>query len=184
MLEQKKGNQMAILEYGEWLSVTPHFPFGDFNELRKVFSKQEEDFLRMVIYPMFYREYDYKARNRPPFPLILKDYSEDRPRFVVDLSYFTAVFFSYYDPKSDEWCWEVSFHIKDHNYCDERVKEFKSWYNRRYSMTFAEMNEMPEEFLYPKLNVFEEEVKDFCIEFWGPGRDCQLFKLLDLFSIH
>ena len=47
------------------------------------------------------------------------------------------------------------------------------------------MTGMPKEFRYPELNLYPElmgnkEVQDFCIEFWNRGRDCMLFKLLDL----
>ena len=136
-----------------------------------------------MVYPMFYNDYDRKQfKTYIPFPLVLKDYSSKHPKYVIDNSYFTIVYFSY-DNYDDEMCWEVSVHIKDHSYCDKRVKEFKSWYARHYNRLFAEMENMPKCFLYPELNLYDAEAKDFCIEFWNEGRDFMLFKLFDLFRL-
>ena len=66
-------------------------------------------------------------------------------------------------------------------------KRFKQIHSNGYShiseYDFAEMAEMPDYFLYPKLKVHDDEVQDFCIEFWNNGRDFILFKLLDLLRL-
>ena len=180
MSKQKKDSPLNIMEYYDWVAAQK---FAGPEEHHKYVSKEEQDFLQYVVYPMFYKgRIPNGFKTSSPFPLVLKDYSSRHPKYVIDNNWFTIIFFSYnnYD---DEMCWEVSVHIKDHSVCDEWVKEFKSWYAEHYERLFAEMAEMPECFLYPKLKLYDDEVEDFCIEFWNNGRDFMLFKLLDLFRL-
>lgn len=179
MSRQKKERPLNIMEYFNWTMAQN---FTGPQEHHKYVSQEEQDFLQYVVYPMFYRNRE-QFRSLFPFPLVLEDYSSRYPKYVIDNKYFTIIFFSHnnYD---EEVCWEVSVHIKDHNFCDERVKEFKSWYAKYYTRLFAEMAEMPKCFRYPKLNLYENKVQDFCIEFWNNGRNFMLFKLLDLFRLY
>lgn len=180
MSKQKKDSSLNIMEYYNWVAAQN---FAGPQEHHKYVSKEEQDFLQYVVYPMFYKDREQKQfKTSIPFPLVLKDYSSRHPKYVIDNNYFTIIFFSY-DNYDDEMCWEVSVHIKDHSFCDERIKEFKSWYAKHYDRLFAEMAEMPECFLYPKLKPYDDEVQDFCIEFWNNGRDFILFKLLDLLRL-
>ena len=180
MSKHKKDSQLNIMEYYDWVATQK---FEGPQEHRKYVSKEEQDFLQYVVYPMFYKDHEQEQlKTSIPFPLMLKDYNSKHPKYVIDNNYFTIIFFLY-DNYDDEKCWEVSVHIKDHSYCDERIKEFKLWYAEHYGKLYAEMAEMPECFLYPKINLYDDEVKDFCIEFWNNGRDFMLFKLLDLFRL-
>ena len=180
MSKQKKDSTLNIMEYYNWVAAQN---FSGPQEHHKYVSKEEQDFLQYVVYPMFYKDLEQKQfKTSIPFPLVLKDYSSRHPKYVIDNNYFTIIFFSY-DNGDDEICWEVSVHIKNHSFCDERIKEFKSWYAKHYDRLFAEMAEMPECFLYPKLKPYDDEVQDFCIEFWNNGRDFILFKLLDLLRL-
>lgn len=180
MSKQKKDSPLNIMEYNDWVTAQN---FEGPSEHHKYVSEQEQDFLQYVVYPMFYKGRELKRfKTSIPFPLVLKDYSSRHPKYVIDNNYFTIIFFSY-DNYDDEMCWEVSVHIKDHGFCDERVKEFKSWYDKHYERVFAEMAEMPECFLYPKLKLHDDEVQDFCIEFWNYEKDFIFFKLLDLFRL-
>lgn len=180
MSEQKKDSPLNIMEYYDW-AVSQKFK--DSEEHHKYVSHQEQDFLQNVVYPMFYKNCKVKQfKTYIPFPLVLKDYSTRYPKYVIDNDYFTIIFFTY-DNYDSEMCWEVSVHIKDHNFCDERIKEFKSWYAKHYDRLFAEMEEMPKRFMHPELKLYDDEVQDFCIEFWNDGRDFMLFKLMDLFRL-
>lgn len=180
MSKQKKDSTVNIMEYYDWVAAQK---FTGPKEHHKYVSKEEQDFLQHVIYPMFYKECEERQfKTTIPFPLVLKDYSSRHPKYVIDNQYFTIIFFSY-DNGDDEICWEVSVHIKNHSFCDERIKEFKSWYAKYYGRLFTEMAEMPECFLHPELKLYDFEVQDFCIEFWNKGRDFKLFKLLDLFRL-
>ena len=176
MSKQKKNIQLNIMEYFDWVAGQK---FKDSQELHQYVSKEEQDFLQYVVYPMFYRN---QFKTSESFPLVLKDYSTKHPKYVIDNHYFTIIFFTYnnYD---DEMCWEVSFCIKDHNFCDERIKEFKFWYANYYGRVFSEMEAMPKRFLHPELELYDERVQDFCIEFWNNGRNFMFFKLLDLFRL-
>ena len=180
MSKQKKDSPLNIMEYYDWVAAQK---FEGPQEHHQYVSKEEQDFLQYVVYPMFYQDCERKQfKTSIPFPLVLKDYSSRHPKYVIDNSYFTIIFFAY-DNYDDEMCWEVSVHIKDHSFCDERIKEFKSWYAKHYDRLFAEMADMPKHVLHPDLKLDDDEVQDFCIEFWNNGRDFKLFKLLDLFRL-
>ena len=178
MSTKKENIPLSIIEYYDWVASQK---FQNPEEHHKIVPRQEQDFLQDVVYPMFYKNND-QFRTRFPFPLVLKDYSAQTPKYVIDNNFFTIIFFSY-DNWDDEKCWEVSVHIKDHDFCDEKVNEFKNWYLKHYDRLFAEMESMPKEFLYPKLSLCNEQVDDFCIEFWNKGKDFMLFKLFDLFRL-
>lgn len=178
MCEEKKKESLNTMEYYEWVAQQK---FENSKEHHQYVSYQEQDFLQKVIYPMFYH-YNTPFKTTIPFPLVLREHSSRKPKYIIDTNFFTIVFFSY-DNWDDEMCWEVSVHIKDHDFCDKRINEFKSWYSKYYERLFAEMKTMPEEFLYPKLNLYNMKVEDFCIEFWNNGRDFMLFKLFDLLRL-
>lgn len=184
MSKQKNDSPLNIMEYYDWVAAQK---FEGPKEHHQYVSKEEQDFLQYVVYPMFYQDRERKQfKTSIPFPLVLKDYSSRHPKYVIDNSYFTIIFFAY-DNYDDEMCWEVSVHIKDHNFCDERLLSFAKWF-RRYHISdsrlyYIHMDGMPKEFLYPKLELYGNEVQDFCIEFWNTGRDFMLFKLLDLLRL-
>lgn len=177
MSQNNENSPLNIIEYKDWI-VTQKFK--DSEELHQYVSCQEQDFLQNVIYPMFYK-HNSQFKTSIPFPLILKDYSSKKPKYVIDDIYFTIIFFSY-DNLDDEMCWEVSVHIKDHNFCNKRIKAFKNWY-LTYYRPFSELKDMPEEFVYPALRIYDKKVQDFSIEFWNSRRDFILFKLMDVLRI-
>lgn len=179
MSQKKKENQLNVMAYYEWLATQE---FHNFQEHHRYVSYQEQAFLQQVIYLMFS---NHRTQFITPtsFPLVLKDYSTEKPMYVIDNNSLTIVFFSY-NNLDDEMCWEVSVHIKDHNFCDERLLSFAKWFRRYYisdpRFYHIQMDGMPKEFLYPELKFYSKEVQDFCIEFWNTGRDFMLFKLFDL----
>ena len=179
MSQKKKTNPPNVMEYYDWVAAQK---FQNSDEHHKYVSLQEQDFLQKVIYPMFYTSRNSQFKSSIPLPLVLKDHSTKKPIYVIDNNYFTIVVFSY-DNYDYEKCWEVSVHIKDHDFCDGKINEFKRWYSKHYGRLFAEMETMPKEFLYPELNIHSNTVQDFCIEFWNEGRDCMLFKLFDLLRV-
>ena len=171
------------MEYSQWYTQK----FKSFRELYQYVSDKEELFLQKVIYPMFYRDKHGETHLfKYTFPIVSKTYSTRNPKYVIDNEYFTIVFFSYIyaDEDTDEACWEVSMHIKDHLFCDIPIQEFKSWYEDHYQFVWAEMKGMPKRFCFPKLNLNSKEVDDFCIEFRNEERDFLLFKLFDLLRIY
>ena len=179
MSQKKKERPLSVMEYYDWVATQK---FESYEEHHQYVSCQEQDFLQNVIYPMFYKQ-STQFKTPIPFPMVLKDHSTKKPLYVIDNDFFTIVFFSY-DNFDDEMCWEVSVHVKDHDFCDEKLLSFAKWFRRYYifdlRMYSIQMEEMPKEFLYHELNFYGEEVQDFCIEFWNEGRDFMLFKLLDL----
>lgn len=170
------------MEFQGWLTASK---FKNPEQMHKTLSRKDEKFLRYVIYPMFYRPgYGEKYNSLFSFPLVNKTYSTRKcPIFVIDNEYFTIVFLLHVDSFEGEDCWEVSLHIKDHNWCDERIKEFKKWYLYHYRIVFCEMNEMPNRFIFPELDIFSEKTEDFCIEFWNEGKEFMLFKLFDILRL-
>lgn len=178
MSQKKKNNPLNVMEYYDWVATQG---FKNSEEHHQYVPYQEQDFLQKIIYPMFY-DYSIQRKTCVPFPMVLKDHNSSTPIYVIDNNYFTIIFFSY-DNYDDEKSWEVSIHIKDHNFCDKRINEFKTWYRKHYKRLFAEMETMPKEFLYPKLELYGEEVQDFCIEFWNETRDFMLFKIMDLLRL-
>lgn len=179
MFQKKKNCPLKVMEYSDWIRTQK---FQNPEEHHKYVSYQEQDFLQYVVYPMFYNQRETQFKTSFPFPMVLTDYSSKKPIYVVDNNYFTIVFFSY-DNFDDEMCWEVSVHIKDNDFCFERINEFKRWYREHYNRLFSQMETMPKEFVYPALKLYDIKVQDFCIEFWNQGRDFMLFKLLDLLRL-
>lgn len=182
MSQKKKENRLNIMEYYDWVAAQK---FKNPEEHHQYVSHQEQDFLQNVIYPMFYNRHT-QFKTYIPFPMVLKDHSTRKPMYVIDNNFFTIIFFSY-DNWDDERCWEVSVHVKDHDFCDKRLLSFAKWY-RRYCiydprLYYIKMEGMPKEFLYPELNFYGKEVQDFCIEFWNNGRDFMLFKLFDILRL-
>lgn len=188
MSNEKQPKPLNIMEYYDWVAAQK---FQNPQEHHRYVSYQEQDFLQKVIYPMFYKKEKTSFRTSLPFPLVLKDHSTRKPIYVIENEFLTIVFFSY-DNFDDEICWEVSVHVKDHEFCDKRLISFAQWFREHYVydsiLYHIEMDGMPKDFLYPKLNFFPElyqgkTVNDFCIEFWNSGRDFMLFKLFDLLRI-
>lgn len=173
---------ISIINYYDW-AASQHFK--DYEEELRYVSFEEKDFLQHVIYPMFYRHsiYDHYPLY---YPYVVKTYSTKKPKYVIDNEYFTCVFFSY-TTKDEESCWEVSFHIKDHNFCDIPIRDFKEWYKRNYYEPFLGsdgLKGMPKRFSFPDIDVYSQKVDDFCVEFSGSARDFMLFRLLDLVRIY
>ncbi len=182
MFQTKNENPPNVMEYYDWIVAQG---FKTQEEHHRYVSRQEQDFMQNVVYPMFYKE---KAHFKTPipFPMVLKDYSSERLKYVINNAFFTIIFFSY-DNLDGEVCWEVSVHVKNHDFCDERILSFKKWFMQYYCnderVYSIQMEEMPKEFLFPRLDFYDDKVQDFCIEFWNSGRDFMLFKLLDLLRL-
>lgn len=186
-----KDNLPNILEYYDWVAAQK---FSGPSEHHQYVPKEEQDFLQRVIYPMFY---DISIQNQfkthVPFPLVLKENTRSKdPKYVIDNSHFTIIFFSdyqmyWYEDDADDLYWEVSVHIKDHRFCDKRIKEFKSWYTKSYHGRFVPNRErfvsFGEDAMYPKLNLYEDKVQDFSIRFLGIGMNFMLFKLMDILRL-
>lgn len=181
MARPKKKVDPKVTEYLGWVTEQK---FESAEELYKSASREELDFLQMIVYPMFYSKYfGEQFRSSYPFPLILKDYStKAKPIYVINNNFYTIIFFSKETLDGKE-CWKVSFHVKDHFFCDERIREFKIWYKKYCGIIYTETVGMPSEFDYPALNLCTEEVEDFCIEFWNRERNYILFKFFDLMRI-
>ena len=166
------------MDFQGWITSSG---FKNPDEMHKSLSHKNERFLRYTIYPMFYNTASPEERyNIFSFPLVNKTYStRKRPIFVIENNYYTIVFLLHIDWFEGEGCWEVSVHIKDSKWCDAKISEFKRWLRYYYPEMFCEMNEMPERFKFPKLDIFSSETEDFCIEFWNEGKEFMLFKLFD-----
>ena len=173
---------VSTMDFQGWITASG---FKSPEEMHETLSRADERFLRYTIYPMFYRpSSEDKFNSEFSFPLTNKTYStRSCPKFVIDNDHFTCVFLLHVDWFEGEECWEVSFHIKDHEWCDAPIQEFKDWYLDHYGRMFCEMNEMPKRFHFPELNLFSHKAEDFCIEFWNDGKDFLLFKLFDLVRI-
>ena len=179
-MSQKKESLLAIQEYYSWVGSQK---FKNSEEHHRYISLQEQNFLQHVIYPMFYSP-DKKFKTPIPFPMVLRDFTSKMPIYVIDNDFFTIVFCSinYLNRTSS---WEVSVHIKDNSFCDEKIIAFAKWFKRHYipdpRLYFVNMTKMPSEFQYPKINPYLDLKKatDFSIEFWNYEKDFLLFKLCD-----
>lgn len=176
---QKKEIPLNIMEFYDWYALQYS---KNPDESHGYVTLQELNFMQQIIYPMFYNDCS-QFTSCEPFPLVLQDYSSISPKYVIDNSFFTIIFFSY-NTYYYEVCWEVSVHIKDILFCAEKIEEFSTWYRRHYAQRiFVELEDMPAEFKYSKLDPLGGPAKDFCIEFWNDTRDFMLFKLMDLFRL-
>ena len=177
MAKPKRNDPLQIVEYYEW-SLAQKFENPE--EHAKYVPAEERNFLMDVIFPMFYDLRTIKTRTGLPVPYVLSDFSSKRPIYIVDNDYFTLIFFKY-ETYSGKFCWEVSFHAKDHYFCDSRISNFKKWFYRYYWKYYRDMGmmlkEMPRIFKYPKLDFGSSVVKHFCIEFWNTERNVLLFEL-------
>ena len=184
MSNTTKRSPLKISEYSIWVAKQK---FEDPKEHHKHVPIEEQEFLQTVIYPMFYFDpCRRKYKSIVPFPLVLTDYSTRYPIYVIDNQYYTIVFFSLNTNYNSSW--QISFHIKDHWFCDKRIKEFRKWYARYYCDSYRNVlksEEMPKRFKYPALDIANEvEVeKDFCIEFKNTGRHYKMFKFFDSFRL-
>lgn len=182
-MSRKKYYPVSTMEFQGWITASG---FKDPEEMHTILSRADERFLRYTIYPMFYRpNHEDKYNSEFCFPLVNKTYSTKTcPKFVIDTDYFTIIFLLHNDWFEGEDAWEVSVHIKDHEFCDIPIQDFKDWYRRHYNRIFCEMNEMPKRFVFPCLDLYSRDAEDFCIEFWNDGMDFMLFKLFDLLRIY
>ena len=180
---ETKGNPLNIMEYYDWVKSQR---FRNTDEHHQYVPYQEQDFLQNVIYPMFYNS-STQFETSIPFPMVLKNNSTKKPIYVIDNDFFTIVFFSY-DNNDDETCWKLSMHIKNHDFCDERIQSFRKWFAKYccFDIRFYDYGSIggfPKEFTYHRLILIDDDVRDFGIEFWNKGRDFKLFKLLDLLRL-
>ena len=180
MVKPKRNDPLQIVEYYEWFLAQK---FENPEVHAKYVPVEERNFLMDVIFPMFYDLYNldsFKYKTCTPVPYVLKDFSSKKPKYVINNDKFTLIFFKY-ETYSGKFCWEVSFHVKDHSYCDNRITSFKRWYFRYYWLYYGNMGmelaEMPRFFKYPRLKFGSTKVEDFCIEFWNSDRDVLLFEL-------
>lgn len=180
---KKRYYPVSTMEFQGWINASE---FKSLDQMRESLSYSDERFLRYVIYPMFYYLRDEEHYNSEfCFPLISKTYStRKRPIFVIDNDYFTIVFLQHVDLYGEGDSWQVSFHVKDSEWCKQRILDFKKWYVNHYgSELYCEMSEMPKRFIFPKLDLLSRTTEDFCIEFWNFGKEFMLFKFFDTIRI-
>ncbi len=159
MVAQKKKPSISIMEYCEWIE---NQKFRDPIEHHKYVSVDDQEFLQYVIYPMFYQS--RTKRVSLTYPFVLKEKKDEKyPKYVINNDFFTIIFYN-----SGEKCWKVSFHIKNHFFCDKRINDFKAWYREHYSKAKRDNDKV-----IPG--------KDISFEFWNESRNYLLFKLLDAF---
>ncbi len=173
-----KNNSLKVLEYAEWYESKG---FLNSNERRIYMKDTDMNILRSIIYPIAYDVKKVKFKTDVPFPLILPTLDK-YPIYVIEKASFTLIFLSYENYKGES-CWEVSMHIKDHKYCDSRIKEFnKNYYSGlSYYKKPIKMIGMPSRFTYPKLDISEESsIQDFSIEFWGEENAILLLNFVEL----
>lgn len=182
MSQKEEKFSPEIMEYPDWL-VSQTFQSSE--EHHSYVSSHELNFLQNVIYPMFYGWNSTEFKTARPFPLVLKDSNTGNPIYVIDNIFFTIVFFSCENLNSKKG-WKVSVHVKNHNFCNEPLCSFAQWFLEHYvdpKNYYIDMGGMPKEFLFPELDFCNEEIQDFCIDFWDDTQDFMLFKLLDLLRL-
>ena len=175
-MSQTKKSNLEIMEYYDWIETQKlKHP----EKHHKYVSTQEENFLQYVIYPMFY-DLSPVFKTTRPFPLVLKDYSTEKPIYVIENHLYRIVFLSHHSSNSKSY-WEVSVNIKVHEFCDDPINEFRIWYMKYYGKHISsKMKAMPKKFVYPKLDLYNWTSKNFCIELKNNEKDFLLFKLFDL----
>lgn len=178
MSEEKK---LKVVEYFDWVALQN---FANSQEHHEVVSREEQEFLQYVIYPMFYKESRDSVRFKTydPFPLIIRTSNPKDREYVIDTDYFTIAFFKY-DNYDDEEGWNVSVHIKDYGFCEEPVKAFKEWYGKYYATYGFYEKGVAGFYDFPALDPYSDTVEDFSIVFWNNHKDFLLFRMLDLFRL-
>ena len=120
-MSSNKTSPQNIIEYYDWVNSQK---FKNSKEHHRYVPYQEESLLQNIIYPMFYHQ-DATFKTPLPFPLVLKESTSKKPKYVINNSYFTIVFFSH-DTDDKKIGWKISICIKDHDFCDKRVNDFIS----------------------------------------------------------
>ena len=178
-----RGKKIEYYEYYDWVNSRK---FRDPDEYRKYLSREDEHFVRNRIYSLFINRFVFsRFKSSIPLPLVFKEEHAKRPKFVVDNDLFTMLFYkSKRDPYGEGWV--ISFHIKDHGFCDERIAQFREWLKQNHSDVLQRkmlFKGMPSGFSHPKLSseriekepykrgpvidiLFGRE-KDFCIELFS-----------------
>ena len=180
------------IEYYEYLPWVNSRKFQDVNEHRSFISREDEHFIRDTIYPFFINRFVYQRfESSIPLPLILKE-SENikKPKFIVDNDLFTLLFYRAKSRNHGKG-WVISFHIKEHWFCDPRIQDFRKWMKKNHNNIFSRemtFKGMPSGFWYSKLdrgtvNKGEKE-KDFCLELFSDELgDSLLYKFCDLMQL-
>ena len=178
---------IEFLEYSEWVTSKK---FHDSTEHRKFITRETERFLQNHVYSAFYNPHLATFKRSIPFPLVVKDDSR-YPKFIVDNDLFTTVFYTA-QSRNHGRGWVVSFHIKEHHFCDSRIRDFRKWLKKKYpNILTREMKfeYMPKKFCYPKLqrgsvkkNSYEQ---DFCIELFSDEKcDELLLKFFECMKLY
>ena len=176
--------EVEILNFDTWTGM---WGFGSAAEINKYSPPQVRRWLQFSLYPMFYRLKD-KALNMYEFPKVLK--TDGRyPKYVIDTEYFTIVFLMRTEAKDVKQCWEVSVHIKDPVFCNEKLEGFKTWLFKYYSDMAIQQtpnSDMPKDFLCKNIWSFkaDEPIGDFSAQFWNEKKDDLLFKLFDTLRLY
>ena len=180
-MQPETSSQIDVLEYRDWVKSQQ---FADSQEHRQYISRETENFLECIIYPMFYDPRE-EFHTPYPFPLVLK--GSRRPKFVIENDYFSIVLFFYKDDHGATR-WEVSFHVKSNDYCDSKIADFAKWYRIHHTRSLADlatsMPDMPKKYRYESLDIFCTTAKDFSIEFDGVAQNYLLYKLMDCLRIY
>ena len=163
--------KVEYFEYSPWVTSRK---FQDAEEMRRYISREDERFLRGSIYPHFINQFVYQKFNSSiPLPLVLKEENTKKPKFVVDNDLFTMLFYRAKNRRHGNG-WVISFHIKEHWFCDERIKNFRKWLKKNHgNILMRDMNfkGMPSGFCFQKLHAGtvkkDEPEKDFCIEIFS-----------------
>ncbi|MBR3280321.1 MAG: hypothetical protein IKI57_00545 [Clostridia bacterium] len=187
MIPNKK---VEYYEFSPWVNSRR---FKDADELRSFISREDERFLRGTIYPHFINRFVYKNFNSSiPLPLVLKEETK-KPKFIVDNDLFTMLFYKAKDRHHGSG-WVISFHIKEHWFCDERIKNFRKWLKKNHGnilMRNMSFKGMPSGFYYQKLyqgSVKKDALeKDFCIELFSEEHSDAILnsfcKFMELFGM-
>lgn len=144
----------------------------------------EEDFLKEVIFPMFYNS---AGMENPDFYIYnfscIMGTKHCSPIYSIDNRYMKIVFLTSCEHFGTP-VWEVSVHIKNHSYCDRRLKKFRRWFFKYYHEIsdvedYPVYDDMPLKFQYPGLKRNSEEVNDFTMYLCGTRGQYIFFELMN-----
>lgn len=145
-------------------------------------QKEIYQFLKNHIYPKFYKESE-------SISYIVGEYDEKMPVYGVKNEKLEMIFLADTEV-ADDVAWEVALKIKDHEFCDVRIREFRKWYREKYSYHNRDRKKfltailkIPKEYRSSVLDLYDqEEEKDFMMSFTGKGAQEKFLIFMNIFK--
>ena len=183
--------ESAIMRFCDWHEAQC---FGESDSFHEV--ADEVEFLQNVIYPMY-----YKGIEANDIPYIIGNHNHWRdttiiskyesPIYLIENENLKVIFLVNSNHISHTLIWEVSFLIKKHSFCDEKIIHFRNWYREYYQKNMSNcetfnvvVEELEKVHRYNGLTLYanlSKEEENFTISFEGKIAKFMFFELMNHF---